>query len=84
MDILKTSSLSQGFFYSDSLNLDICVAIDCQKLYLLTSGPCAPGVENCMNGRCLCKSGYEGSNCCMCQEGFTKTENGTCAGLLLV
>ena len=53
-------------------------------LILLTSGPCSTGFKNCTNGRCSCISGYEGSNCCSCQEGFTKTENGKCAGLLLM
>ena len=48
------------------------------------SGACVAGVDSCTNGICSCNSGYEGSNCCNCQEGFSKTENGTCEGIILL
>ena len=52
----------------------------CYSYFVL--GPCVVGVESCTKGKCVCKSGYDGSNCCSCQEGYSKDVNGTCQGVL--
>ena len=61
-----------------------CIHFSFVLIFHYFSGPCIAGVDSCVNGICSCNSGYEGSNCCSCQEGFSKTENGTCEGMILL
>ena len=34
-------------------------------------------------GRCLCHSGYNGTMCDQCQNGFSKNDSGSCKGTVL-
>ena len=53
-----------------------------EMIYIASAGECdiVGTKEKSIDGFCICKSGYMGSNCDTCEQSFYMSEKGFCVG----
>ena len=77
-----TGKLTQTF---DQIAISNCLSNTEKSSFRLAGCQCSRiGTAKCdVFGRCLCHTGYNGTMCDQCQNGYSKNDSGSCKGTLL-